>query len=72
MTEPNILMAALQHETRRADANAIAARRYEFVRTLDPYTFALIFQRVLAGEDFDKLIDAHIEGEARVRTKEGY
>lgn len=68
MSNENNMAEVLLH----LEQGRINARRYEFVRTMNPYTFAVINQRVLAGEDFDALVDAHIEGEARVRTKEGY
>ena len=34
--------------------------RYEHVRQLNPLQFAEVFQRTLAGEPFDDIIDARI------------
>ena len=49
-----------------ADANALAAARYELVRTLTARQFVDLWERGLSGEQFDFLVDAALAAKAEV------
>ena len=49
--------ATIKEAANRLRELEIANRRYETVRTLKPRDFAKIYERNLAGEKFDEIID---------------